>query len=572
MSAIITGVIDLTFGLLWDKLRDHTAECLQDGDVTDEKCRQIIVRELDNMKSILERLSRKDLLASLSFLKEGVCLLNMAFDLATEDDVKSGSTATADCAEILNDMSEIASCASAGESRSQHNLHENERYEEAIKPLSRIIANLGVASKDRLDSARMSFADARREATKAFNNKALSIKDRILACKLRVISRMLESIHDPKAVVETCMLYLEELHKLEAVQRIFNVHINGGLKSLFKKRERQELMSSVIMISYVLANFTISFAEEKYNLLHWPKLAIGRSSLHPLIDPSASAIMQSAKCGAPNVYIFDRIRSMDIPQCTTGSGRVAEVQIRDNVLHFCLFYSTEEITTACPKILLVVTNDGLDNTYVVAYTEVSAHEFEFKLLLADKTRAITCETNLPFLAQAEKKYRDDAPYELLEEFSSSSPSHVKFVVNSTGDILIFGHQTIIYTCDRNSVLLHYFETAERNDLICTTYDDIITAAYYTNTVYVYSLTGKMIRKFDVNRGNVICDIVSHHTSHMIYVLTRSFQEDYSVQLEIHTHLGEHHGKLQLPRFNFSSLMALREGPVAVIFDKGFILT
>ena len=121
------------------------------------------------------------------------------------------------------------------------------------------------------------------------------------------------------------------------------------------------------------------------------------------------------------------------------------------------------------------------------------------------------------------------------------------------------------------MLSHCFETADRNDLVCTTHDDIITAAYYSNTVYVYSVNGNMIRNFDLDRGKVICDVVSHHTSHMIYALTRNFQED-SVQLEIYTHLGEHRGNLQLPGFNFSALLALCEGPVAVIFDKGFILT
>ena len=559
MSAIITGVIDLTFGLLWDKLRDHTAERLQDGDVTDEKCRQIIVRELDDMKSMLERLSRKDLLASISFLKEGVCLLNMAFDLATNHEI--------------NDVNKPTPSP-------QQKLYDHERHGEAIKPLSRIIANLGTASKDRLESARMSFADARREATRAFNNKALSTKDRILACKLRVISRMLESIQDPKAVVETCMLYLKELHNLEAIQQIFNVHINGGLKSIFKKRERQELMSSVIMISYVLANFTLSFAEEKYNLLHWPKVEISRGSFHPLIDPSASAIMHSSKCEAPNVYVFDRMHSAEVAQHhhkimpeirTTGNGRVAEVKITEGVLHFCLFQSTDEIITNCPKILLVVTNDDLDNIYVVAYVNLSADEFKFTLLVANKTGSITCESNLAFLAHAEKKYRGSAPSDLLEEFFPNSPTHVELVVNTVREILIFGHQSFIYTCDRNCMLSHCFETADRNDLVCTTHDDVITAAYYSNTVYVYSVNGNMIRNFDLDRGKVICDVVSHHTSHMIYALTRNFQED-SVQLEIYTHLGEHRGNLQLPGFNFSALLALCEGPVAVIFDKGFILT
>ena len=47
----------------------------------------------------------------------------------------------------------------------------------------------------------------------------------------------------------------------------------------------------------------------------------------------------------------------------TGNGRVTEVKIREGLLHFCLFQSTDEIITDCPKILPVVTNDELDNIY-----------------------------------------------------------------------------------------------------------------------------------------------------------------------------------------------------------------
>ena len=72
MSAIINGIINSTVGLLCSKLRDYTAERLDEGDLNEEKCRQIVVRELDDIKSKLDGLSRKDLLASLSFFKEGV--------------------------------------------------------------------------------------------------------------------------------------------------------------------------------------------------------------------------------------------------------------------------------------------------------------------------------------------------------------------------------------------------------------------------------------------------------------------------------------------------------------------
>ncbi|CAB4004846.1 Hypothetical predicted protein, partial [Paramuricea clavata] len=55
-----------------NKIRSGIAERLKDGDVTDEKCRRLIVRELDDIKSKLDGLARKDLLSSLCFLQEGV--------------------------------------------------------------------------------------------------------------------------------------------------------------------------------------------------------------------------------------------------------------------------------------------------------------------------------------------------------------------------------------------------------------------------------------------------------------------------------------------------------------------
>ena len=52
-----------------DKGRDEAAKKLKDGDVTDQQFRGIIVREIDDMKSKLDGLSRKDLLACISFFR-----------------------------------------------------------------------------------------------------------------------------------------------------------------------------------------------------------------------------------------------------------------------------------------------------------------------------------------------------------------------------------------------------------------------------------------------------------------------------------------------------------------------
>ena len=79
MSEVVTGVLKLAFGLISKKLRTYGAEKLQDGGLTDQKFRGWIVREMDDIKSKLDAISRKDLCASISFLQQGVQRLNLAF-------------------------------------------------------------------------------------------------------------------------------------------------------------------------------------------------------------------------------------------------------------------------------------------------------------------------------------------------------------------------------------------------------------------------------------------------------------------------------------------------------------
>jgi len=80
MSSIATAVFKATIGLLVNKGRDKAAQKLKDGDVTDQKFRGVIVREIDDIKSKLDGLSRKDLVASISFFEEGIGLLYNVFE------------------------------------------------------------------------------------------------------------------------------------------------------------------------------------------------------------------------------------------------------------------------------------------------------------------------------------------------------------------------------------------------------------------------------------------------------------------------------------------------------------
>ena len=75
--------------------------------------------------------------------------------------------------------------------------------------LSKEIRKLNIASGKRFESAMRSFQKANEKATEAFSNEALSTEDRIMATKLRVISRILGSLEDPDAAANVCQLYLK---------------------------------------------------------------------------------------------------------------------------------------------------------------------------------------------------------------------------------------------------------------------------------------------------------------------------------------------------------------------------
>lgn len=70
MASIIEDVLKATVGLLFKKCLDLVVDSLPEGDVAEQKFRNMIVREIDDTKSKLDGLVRKDLLTSISLFKE----------------------------------------------------------------------------------------------------------------------------------------------------------------------------------------------------------------------------------------------------------------------------------------------------------------------------------------------------------------------------------------------------------------------------------------------------------------------------------------------------------------------
>ena len=254
MSSIITAVFKATIGLLVNKGRDKAAEKLKDGDVTDQKFRGLIVREIDDIKSQLKGLARKDLLASISFFKEGIELLYEAFGKArrrrehgTIKEEAAAGTASAEAVSLAKGMKRLE------------------------------LTDLDESATRALADAKDRFKDARRKATEAFANEALELSDRVLAMQYRVMSTILERVDNPEIAFAACRVCIEELHSLSAVTECFTVELKGGFWARFSKEERRAIISATCHVNRTIYDviLMVSFGNNPLYANDWPCVDTG---------------------------------------------------------------------------------------------------------------------------------------------------------------------------------------------------------------------------------------------------------------------------------------------------------
>ena len=263
MSGIITAVFKATVGWLVDKGRDEAAKKLKDGDITDQQFRGIIMREIDDMRSKLDGLSRRDLLASISFFRVGVELLYEVFE-----DTRSRSKYGADAAQ--------AACAETV------SLTEGMKHLELTKSATRKLAD-----------AKKRFESARERATDAFSNEALSPNDRILSMQYRVMATVLEKIDHPEDVLAPCKVCIEELNSLPVVQQSLREQLKTGfraVKSLFNKEERRKVISRVCLVNRVAFN-VIRTVPVKELFPKWLMIDTGEEKVDLLRDARVREIL-----------------------------------------------------------------------------------------------------------------------------------------------------------------------------------------------------------------------------------------------------------------------------------------
>ena len=540
MSVIITAVFKATMGWLVDKCRDEAAKKLKDGDITDQQFRGIIIREIDDLRSKLDGLSRKDLLASISFFREGVELLYEVFE-----DTRSRSKYGADAAQ--------AACA------------ETESLTEGVKHLE-----LTKSATRKLADAKKRFESARERATDAFSNEALSPNDRILSMQYRVMATVLEKIDHPEDVLAPCKVCIEELNSLPVVQQSLREQLKTGfraVKSLFNKEERRKVISGVCLINRVAFN-VIRTVPVKELFPKWLMIDTGEEKVDLLRDARVREILCKQgmeNCSVP--WILDHDGEEELSDIATNSSRQYilayvdfTIKVFDNSCKFVQGFRLPPLIDDSGKQLSIKTSgvrlatDMNDNIYVLVSEESRVGSywiFKFNKT-ADQHHKFRVERISFDFALCKLSVSDSGKVVVLKG-DSSKKYWIVDVYETNGQLVCsFGQQILSYPYD------------------ITTVSDgrvMVVEERYPPVVHIFSEQGDHLNKFCLQRSVFFPKIVFHRESQQVAVVSKGKFSD-ELYIEIYTKDGEflrsisiHTGK---PFFSRREVAVTTEGCIAVV--------
>ena len=545
MSVIITAVFKATMGWLVDKCRDEAAKKLKDGDITDQQFRGIIIREIDDLRSKLDGLSRKDLLASISFFREGVELLYEVFE-----DTRSRSKYGADAAQ--------AACAETV------SLTEGMKHLELTKSATRKLAD-----------AKKRFESARERATDAFSNEALSPNDRILSMQYRVMATVLEKIDHPEDVLAPCKVCIEELNSLPVVQRSLREQLKTGfraVKSLFNKEERRKIISGVCLVNRVAFN-VIRTVPVKELFPKWLTIDTGKEKVDLLRDPRVREILciqGMESCSVPWIFGHDgeEEQRLKLPcDIATNSSRqyiVADydftIKVFDNSGKFVQGFSLPPLIDDSGKQLLIKTSvfrlatDMNGNIYVLVSEESRVGSywiFKFNKT-ADQHHKFRVE-RISFDFELCKLSVSDSGKVVVLKGERSKEYGIVDVYETNGQLVCsFGQQILSYPCDITTVSDGRVMMMQGQD---------------PRVVHIFSEQGDHLNKFCLQRPLFSPKIVFHRESQQVAVVNTKIFSD-KLYIEIYTKDGEflrsisiHMGK---PLFSPREIAVTTEGCIAVV--------
>ena len=392
----------------------------------------------------------------------------------------------------------------------------------AVLSLPRAIERLKISSEKLFVSAEDCFKASREAATHAFNNKSLSIKDRIMACKLRVAARILESgLEEPDAATTACLLSLKKLHGLPSIQEMFAVFFKGGPKSMLKKAKRLENIMSVLSINHALYDFASKYYSESHYLFTWPGIELKSRSFHPILNArEVLTKTSSSEEFVPQLnraVVDSRIYGTDFAVNSRGD----IVLLDDDKI--TIIYSTGESkdvmfpepaeSNVVDRYAEDVAVDSNDNVYVVRQLEScdenGRNKYVFVLYVFDENYNIKHVSVLDFLD------------------GKNNPC-VKIAVDKNQNLYMITHWgNQVYVCDNAGKFKFKFERDGDNvrSLSISNNNDVMIVSNDRSTVEIYTTEGNLKSTIKVPEGHKALRVAFHYGMCKIIVLTYVEKQD-----------------------------------------------
>ena len=531
-----------------DKGRDEAAKKLKDGDVTDQQFRGVIMREIDDMRSKLDGLSRRDLLASISFFRVGVELLYEVFE-----DTRSRSKYGADAAQAA--YAEAVS------------LTEGMKHLELTKSATRKLAD-----------AKKRFESARERATDAFCNEALSPNDRILSMQYRVMATVLEKIDHPEDVLAPCKVCIEELNSLPVVQQSLREQLKTGfmaVKNLFNKEERRKVISGACLVNRVAFN-VIRTVPVKELFPKWPMINTGEEKVDLLRDPRVREILCKQgmeNCSVPWILGHDGEEEHGLKELSgiaTNSSRQYilayvdfTIKVFDNSGKFVQGFRLPPLIGDSGKQLSIKTSvvrlatDMNDNIYVLVNEESRVGSYWiFKFNKAADQHHKFRVKRISFDFEVCKLSVSDSGKVVVLKGDWSENYWIVDVYETNGQLVCsFGQQILSNPCD------------------ITTVSDgrvMVVQGQGPGVVHIFSEQGDHLNKFCLQRSVFYPKIVFHRESQQVAVVStvKFFSEE--LYIEIYTKDGEFLRSISIHMGKSSSspreVAVTTEGCIAVVTE------
>ena len=538
MSSIITAVFKATIGMVVNKGRDKLADKLDEGDFTDQKLRDMIVREIDEIKKKLDGLARKDLLASISFFKEGIVLLYEVFEKARFD--------------FTSDYSSVTSQGAAGSADAEPFC-----LTRGLRQLT--LTGLDEATSRKLTNAKKRFERARERATDAFANEALVLSDRVLAMQYRVMSTILETVDNPTDAIAACRLCIEELHCLPGVKECFKVELKGGIRAWLSRDEREKLISMVCLVNRTVYDVTLIFDIGRRALENWPCLDIGEKEVSPLRNESIAIAEVLKKCGMENCSVPWSLEHKLTRPCyivTSAQGHIlicdgcSIVNVFDNKGNFYFSFSPRRKRHEQSTIRGIGTAhaDMDGKIYLLVEREDVSLRTEADRLMGYPVRLMMAPRDLD-LGKREVQVFDKTGNPLDTVFVSiSSPHWPKLTVTGSKLLLLISERSGSFVVDvyelSGDFVGRFGEGVLKSprDMTATS-DGCVMIVDEPNPgdscVYVFTVEGRQLTKFNIDiKGDYYYCIACHPTSEHVVVAGCGSQQRH-LRLAIYTANGEY---------------------------------